>query len=282
MLRMIEVFCEVCGKQKMIKPADAKRFHYHFCDRVCWGKWRSQQQTGALNPSWKGGKKSDLCKFCKKSFDHYVHDSHKKQDFCSSKCYDAWRKERSKQYTVICLICGKEKISKPSRIKRGIDKTCSKTCEAILKSQLRIKEGNPNWHNGSSQEQYCPKFNKPFREGVRAIWEYKCGLCGKLQSENIIILSDGTIKIVKHSVHHVHYNKDACCNGDSNIWHFIPLCAECHGKTNGRREEYQQIFMDIIIKERNGKSYLTESEYLQYFAQRRINSLLTVKEFLTA
>jgi hypothetical protein len=277
---MIEVKCETCGKSKLIKPVDAKRREHHFCDRVCYGNWNAQQQLGNANHSWKGGKKQDFCKYCKEPFDHYVHDSHKKQDFCSLKCYDEWRREQSKSTTSTCIICGKVKISLPSRLKKGQDKTCSKICEAILKSQLRIKDGNPNWHNGSSQEQYCPKFNKPFKEGVRAIWEYRCGLCGKPQSENIIIMTDGTIKIIKQSVHHVHYNKDACCNGDSNIWHFIPLCSECHGKTNGRREEYQQIFMNIILKERNGKSYLTEIEYPQYFAQKRLNSQLTVKEFL--
>jgi hypothetical protein len=264
-----------------MKESDAERSKHHFCSRTCWGKWRSKQQTGEKNLCWEGGKTKVICDLCKKEFETFPNYAKKrKRLFCSQDCYKIWRKQEQQKHTSSCIICGKIKQSTYSRLKKGIDKTCSKTCEAILKSRLRLKEGNPNWNNGSSQENYCPKFNKPFREGVRAIWEYKCGLCTKQQSENIVILSNSDIKIMKLSVHHVYYNKNACCSGDTSNWHFIPLCAECHGKTNGHREDYQQTFMDIIINKRNGKSYLTETEYLQYFAQKRINPQLTVKEFL--
>jgi hypothetical protein len=123
---MIEVFCETCGKLKLIKPSEAKRNDHCFCDRTCYGQWKSQQQIGIKNSSWKGGQKKSICKYCENEFLHYVHNSYKKQDFCSLKCYDAWRKKQSETNITICTICGKVKQSTPSRLKKGIDKTCFK------------------------------------------------------------------------------------------------------------------------------------------------------------
>lgn len=277
---MITIICANCGVCLDIKESDARQNGHHFCNRSCYGEWRSKQQTGEKNKMWEGGKTKITCEICKKEvirFPEYI--KKRKHLFCSQKCYRVWRKEQQQKHISTCIICGKLKQSTASRLKKGIDKTCSKTCEAILKAKLRLKEGNPNWNNGSSQEEYCPKFNKPFRRGVRAIWGYACGLCGKPQSENTVQCYGGVL-IYNLAVHHVHYVKSACCDGDQSNWHFIPLCAECHGKTNGHREEYEQIFMDIILNKRNGKSYLTESEYIAYFAIKRFNQNITINDFL--
>jgi hypothetical protein len=277
---MIPTICDICGKEFIRKESATKRSKHHFCSRSCWGKWRSKEQTGIKNRCWQGGKIKKICEICTKEFELFPnYAKERKHIFCSQDCYQRWRIEQKQKYISICIVCGKPKQTTPSRLKKGVDKTCSKLCESILKSKLRIRGGNPNWNNGSSQEDYCPKFNKPFREGVRAIWKHTCGLCGKSQEENIV-QCHGESTTYNLSVHHVHYIKAACCDGDRGNWHFIPLCAECHGKTNGHRKEYEQSFMKIIQDKQKGKSYLNESEYIEYFARKRVVPYLTVNEFL--
>jgi hypothetical protein len=273
------VTCSSCEKEILRKHSDINRSDFHFCNRKCYGEWISKTQVGRNNPNHKDKITRD-CEYCNKKFKvHPYRTNYTNVRFCSYKCYDLWRGQESKKSVTTCVVCGKEKQSNPSRIRKGMDKTCSKTCEAILKSQTRLKENNPNWKNGSSQEQYCPKFNRPFREGVRAIWDYHCGGCGKLQSDNII-LKNGIKQVAKLSVHHVHYLKDACCSGESEGWMFAPLCHECHGKSNGSREEWQNRLVDIITNKMNRKSYLTETEYKMFFAQKKLNPALTVSDFL--
>ncbi|KKK50354.1 hypothetical protein LCGC14_3125850, partial [marine sediment metagenome] len=50
----IVVECNYCGKPKTIWPAQIKR-KQHFCDVHCMGKWNSENITGELCSSWKGG-----------------------------------------------------------------------------------------------------------------------------------------------------------------------------------------------------------------------------------
>jgi len=109
-------------------------------------------------------------------------------------------------------------------------------------------------------ELYCQKFTPEFRERVRAFWGYECGNCGKPQSENI--LKNGTVR--KLSIHHIHNNKDACCNDDLP-WHFIPLCKSCHGKAGGsekNREKWEKKLARLIEKKFGGKCYYHKVEVL--------------------
>lgn len=82
--------------------------------------------------------------------------------------------------------------------------------------------GTPNWKGGISFLPYCEKFNEGFKEHIRELFNRTCFLCGKEELQNI----------VKLSVHHIDYNKNAICNGKE--WAFVPLCQSCHGKTNNR------------------------------------------------
>lgn len=106
---------------------------------------------------------------------------------------------------------------------------------------------HPSWKGGSSFEPYCPKFNKEFRERVRAFFNYTCLLCGVPQNGRLL------------GVHHCNYNKNSCC--DTSIPLFVPLCASCHTKTNHDREYWQQHFTDIINTYYQGKCYLSKEEY---------------------
>ena len=114
-------------------------------------------------------------------------------------------------------------------------------------SACRNGENNPAWRGGVSFEPYCPKFNKDLKERVRAFFGYKCLGCGVEQNGE------------KLSVHHIHYNKNACC--DETPAMFAPLCRSCHGKTNKERNENVQKFAEIIKTKYNGKSYFSKEEF---------------------
>lgn len=118
-----------------------------------------------------------------------------------------------------------------------------------LKSKGRIDgPKNPNWNNGSSFEPYCPKFNETFKKRVRAFFSFKCVECGKHQTKPAL------------QVHHVNFDKKVCCN--NNLPLFVPLCNRCHTKTNFNREYWETHFTEIIMKEYNGKCYLSTEEYV--------------------
>jgi hypothetical protein len=107
-------------------------------------------------------------------------------------------------------------------------------------------KNNYNWKGGSSFEPYCPKFNNEFKKRVRAFFGYQCVECGTPQNGKKLV------------VHHVNFNKLSCC--DTTIPLFVSLCASCHGKTNHKREYWEQHFTDIIKNYYEGKCYFTKDE----------------------
>lgn len=113
----------------------------------------------------------------------------------------------------------------------------------------RSGENAPNWQGGISFEPYCPKFNENLKERVRLFFENRCVLCGKPAKE------DGR----SLSVHHVEYDKQACCNGKPV--HFSALCRSCHMRTNFNREQWEAIIHRIIDELYDGRSYYTKEEY---------------------
>jgi len=99
--------------------------------------------------------------------------------------------------------------------------------------------------------QYCEKFNKEFKERVRAFWNYQCFECGTPQNGKAL------------SVHHIHYDKKMCCNGSPQD--VIPLCPSCHTKTNVSRDYWEQYFTGLLYAwNPNGKCFFTREEMKQY------------------
>lgn len=107
------------------------------------------------------------------------------------------------------------------------------------------------WRGGISFEPYCPKFNNDLRRRVRAFFEHRCVLCGKTESDNRMGLD----------VHHVEYNKSACCDGKPV--HFAALCHSCHSKTSASssRDWWENVMHRIIIEIYDGRSYYTKEEW---------------------
>jgi Mor family transcriptional regulator len=119
-------------------------------------------------------------------------------------------------------------------------------------SEAMMGENSPNWLGGISFEPYCTKFNKEFKERVRTFWDNKCSICGKTEKEN------GP----KLAVHHVTYDKKACCN--DKIAMFVTLCTSCHGKTNFNRNYWENMLFTYINLYYNGHSFINQESVVYY------------------
>jgi hypothetical protein len=217
-----------------------------------------------------------VCPVCGKSFTAHICEVRRGRGiYCSQSCS---KKEQFKIYNPVrgakisAALKGrvftdewKAKISAANQGKVSVRKGAHHTDEAKQKlhdarigqkhtpetiaifKATRKGENNPAWRGGVSFEPYCPKFNKDLKERVRAFFGYKCLGCGVEQNGE------------KLSVHHIHYNKNACC--DETPAMFAPLCRSCHGKTNKERNENVQKFAEIIKTKYNGKSYFSREEF---------------------
>jgi hypothetical protein len=108
------------------------------------------------------------------------------------------------------------------------------------------KEKNPRWEGGISFEPYCSKFNNEFKERVRDFWDHKCGICGKLESQNKR----------KLDVHHVNYEKMVCCDDTPPL--FMALCIGCHTKTTNNKYYWESVLTEYIMIYFDGNSYFSK------------------------
>lgn len=134
-------------------------------------------------------------------------------------------------------------------------KKISENCSGFLgkhhsdKTRRRISEAqrgekNYNWRGGVSFDPYCVKFNREFKERVRAFFGHRCVECGKTQKENGRLLD----------VHHVNYDKTMCCNDTKPT--FVTLCRPHNVMANYNREQWEQHYITIINERYGGQCYL--------------------------
>jgi len=158
-----------------------------------------------------------------------------------------------------CLNIGKaqkgKKISEERRIKQSIAQN-KRFENPEEREKMRVaKLGKMgamacNWQGGKSFEPYCVKFNREFKERVRAFFGYQCQECGHIWHE-------GEDKL---AVHHVNFRKDSCCAEDV-IPLFVPLChGRCHGKTHHNRIFWEYWFTEMINRLYGGKCYLSRKQ----------------------
>jgi len=129
-------------------------------------------------------------------------------------------------------IAGKKRFENPNEILRNIEIGLG-----------GFWYGNVRYYEGP---QYCEKFNSDLRERVRAYWGYVCFECGTPQNGSTL------------HVHHVHYNKKACCDGSPRD--MVPLCTSCHAKTNRNRKYWESYFTEMLMDYYGGKCYFTKEE----------------------
>lgn len=111
-------------------------------------------------------------------------------------------------------------------------------------------ESASGWKGGISFEPYCPKFNRAFKERVRAYFNYTCVECGNKENG------------MKHTPHHINYDKMVCCNTVKPL--FILLCNPCNSKANFNRPQWEEYFTNMIEGYYEGKCYFTPEEMKQW------------------
>lgn len=241
--KRVTCVCKYCGKEFEEIPSRIKEGRGIYCSNECKYKAFALQNAGENSPNWKGGEVKHICEICGKIF--YAPKC-RNAKVCSFACRDALR--RSERIECICLNCGKtfykHKSSKKAQINKSVD-YCSLSCLY----EHRRGENSPTWRGGISYEPYCILFNNEFKERVRSFFNNECALCGKYE-EDIGY---------KLCVHHVTYDKNACCNDSERL--FVPLCRSCHIKTNSNRDYWTDYFRQIILDEYDGKCYYTKEEY---------------------
>lgn len=89
------------------------------------------------------------------------------------------------------------------------------------------KENNPNWRGGTSFIPYNLDWTIELRNKIRNLYNNECAICHKSNEDN---------KRALH-VHHIDYDKQNC--SEENL---IPLCTQCHLKTNGNRKYWIEYF----------------------------------------
>jgi hypothetical protein len=157
---------------------------------------------------------------------------------------EEWHRKQSESH--------KGKSPSPEQRKKLSDanKGIKRSLEERIKASCTKRGITREEFNGFAQyEDYCEKFNHPFKERVRIFFERKCVNCGKLERD------------CKHrlSVHHVEFDKSACCSNNKPL--FVALCQSCHAKTNQNRNYWKEYYTNIINDKYNGICYISKEEY---------------------
>jgi endogenous inhibitor of DNA gyrase (YacG/DUF329 family) len=225
--------CKRCGTKFEVFISDIKFNKKVYCD-IC--------KKLVFKPSI-----IKKCLHCGKEFRTYQNRIKEgRGKFCSRKCYELSKRSRILRK---CKTCGKSFTVHPSKFKQSKCIYCSPKCQGIAFKG----ENHPLWRGGKGFEPYCPKFNEEFKERVRTFFGNKCQICGKSKIEN---------KNRELAVHHVTYDKNACCN--NKIAMFLPLCMSCHTKTTHNRKYWENILFTFINLYCDGKSYLNQEEVVYF------------------
>lgn len=241
--------CGICGKELLATPSQLKKGGGRFCSLQCFGKWYSKHRSGINNYYWKGG---------------------------------GGRADMPQ-------TCGKKFSAKPSAIKRGNAKFCSRECVNEWMSDHCRGANCPTWKGGKIKR-ICEICGKEFLvsssqikreaakfcsyncyyEGARGdkSFHWKGGLsfepyCSKFNSEfkdyirdkfgRICFLCSKTEKENEQrlSVHHVNYDKSCLCN-DNLTCQFVPLCRSCNTKVNSNRDMWEKKIKNEMRNKLNG------------------------------
>ena len=138
-------------------------------------------------------------------------------------------------------------------IRIGAEKRTGRTKEihpGVKRMSEKITgELSPTWKGGISFLPYCTKFNTDFKERVRNYFGRCCYLCGKNEADNE----------QKLSVHHVNYNKLACCEEEIRPL-FVPLCMSCHSKVHTNRNDWEELFTTSLDFLTGGECFIHKTE----------------------
>jgi ribosomal protein L31 len=245
--------CQECGKDFTPLFCNQSRGFGKFCSKVCYTTYHGKAMRSGEHKCPKPKKVYKfICKTCGREFERDGHTAHRNK-YCSVECmnkrFSGKDHPRYNKQPVNCSFCGKELNRSPCYTRNKWGNFCSLECKGKWMAENVKGESHPQWQGGISFEPYCPLFNDSFKERVRAFFDNRCVLCG----------AEEDACVEKLHVHHVQYNKSACC--DESPKRFVALCRSCHTKTNHNRDEYAEMFLNLITTKYQGRSYFTVEEW---------------------
>jgi len=257
--------CDQCRKPINIKLSQLNKWKRHFCNNKCKSAWLSgkplSQKTrtklsnihkGENNPFF--GKKHTQITRDKMSASHM---GDKNPNFGKPKSLATRTKMSESKKGIKNPNFGKPKSlatrTKMSDAAKGIKnhnfgKTASPDTRAKM-GKSRSGEKNSHWLGGISFNPYCPKFNNNLKERVRKFFNYTCQMCGHKWQP-------GERKLC---VHHINYDKRACCEPTVKPLFAVVCHGKCHNKTNKNRTYWYQHFQELIAIQYGGRCFLPKS-----------------------
>lgn len=197
---LVSITCHRCNAIRVIKYRSYVASKSKLC-RECNGKQHSIRMSGENHPMW--GKPMHL-----KTREAFLKCIGKKaSNYKNGKYLDNKK----------CKVCG-VKIAK---------RTFTFLCRSCANSIRTKLDKHWNWKGGKSFEPYPHEWNQTFKNKIRHRDNYKCQLCGKLETKYC----------EKLSIHHIDYDKK---NIQPN--NLISLCRLCHIKTNYNRKLWLTFF----------------------------------------
>lgn len=221
--------CLHCNKSFYVSAKSKKKF----CCAKCGHTWRSQNMIGEQAANYKGTGRYK-CAICNNDFISYS----KNPKYCSVLCKNkSLIKDRILK---MCEYCKKEIWLCPSVVKwqalRGYKNFfCCKKCEFDYK----VAENHPRWISDRSlvKDQYKSiRWSKEMCDWRKMVYErdkYICQMCFK--------------KGIYLNAHHIKKFADYP-NIRFDINNGITLCKDCHQKTKGKEDIFEQQFMERIAK----------------------------------
>ena len=195
------------------------------------------------------------CLICEKEFKIYPSSIKKNTKCCSNKCRGIWisRNTTNKgknssfwqggEIKRICQICGKKFYAKPSNVKRGKDKFCSRKCYGIWRSKNICGENHPRWKGGINsilqQIRHSEKYLK-WRSDVFIRDNFICQKCNNRSSQGHSVILESHHKIPFYKLIEEVKNYLPLLNLYDGAMAYIPLwdisngvtlCRKCHYKT---------------------------------------------------
>lgn len=211
--RLVTIACEHCGKMFQSKPGE----HRRFCSQTCSNQFHQ--------PVEQDKRSIFQCDWCGKSFEEY---SYRHRRFCSRQCMSKYAARQPKpkarkpeiHITLTCKICGKSYQTTTHQVRERGSSCCSRECVAVLQSQLKRKEGNPNYRGGKITSR-GPNWGHQSRKALRRDG-YRCQICGQKVGR----------KKHDYGIHHIKPFRefDGDYENANRLSNLITLCRACHGK----------------------------------------------------
>lgn len=253
--------CLTCGKNLTRRQITCKRL---YCSRACYfisntGHEVKQSTRDKIAATKIGKKRSEetIHKMSESALQNYAsgkvihYQTGKPRTEEQRQKQSETLKKRYRSGELIHPMTGRkmsnEVIERVRRLKLGTT--------ASIETRQKMSEAHIGgyWYGNVRYDdpKYCEKWTANLRERVRAYFGYKCFECGLPQTKRRL------------SIHHVHYNKKTCCDGSPHD--MVPLCPECHSKTNFNRDYWEDHFVEKLYNlSPDGKCFLTQEEYQDY------------------